>query len=235
MKISYTISPEDYRLYYRKSSRQFYLRNFLPAAVFLSILLFQNHGKVELINYIGLNVGVVVIALVATIIYKNYQFNQGIKKFIAKSGEAPITYELEIAEKGMVLSKGEEFENFNWNALKKFKVTPDFIWIQFQDNSFTLIMKSAFAKNDELANFIGELKQFYFAQRNLAIAKQPADKPPYWLAIFLIIPIFGILMGLIMILLGIFRYKDKRFTLFSVAGLVVLFFLYFLITYLQTR
>ncbi|MBK7443610.1 MAG: hypothetical protein IPI65_19480 [Bacteroidetes bacterium] len=63
----------------------------------------------------------------------------------------------------------------------------------------------------------------------------PKNKPPYLLGLFCVIPLIGALIGLALLLYGIYKYKDKRLIVIGSAGILWTIIAYTAIYLVGTR
>lgn len=60
-------------------------------------------------------------------------------------------------------------------------------------------------------------------------------KPPYWIGVFCLIPLIGAVVGLIMLILGLSKYRDKWFARIGMAGIGFTIIIYFLLFYAMNK
>lgn len=113
----------------------------------------------------------------------------------------------------------------SWEGIMSIKYNSEFVWLILADKSLSIIPIRAFASNSEKIDFIGIVqKEIKNANGNFKLKQIDAintkQSPPYILGIICLIPLIGALVGLLFILLGLVKYKDKWFTLIGVGGIL---------------
>lgn len=110
-----------------------------------------------------------------------------------------------------------------WESFALIKSNDEYISLILADNRFLLLPISSFASDAEVTNFLGTI------QSNISIgnsiinrlsmsAKKP--KPPYLIGVLCLFPLIGSVVGVMLILYGIFKYKNRWLTLIGIFGII---------------
>lgn len=122
-------------------------------------------------------------------------------------------------EEGVMFSSGTKNDIWKWESFISLKVIRKNIVITVVSQKFILIPDSAFKSEAEFNNFLGTL-QAKIMQYTGNVNNSTKEKPPYLVGLVGIIPIVGALLGILIILLGVFKYKDKWFTIIGAIGVL---------------
>jgi hypothetical protein len=147
-----------------------------------------------------------------------------LNKSIAKNKGLLERVKLIVADSGIIIeSSGKSFE-WDWLNIRAVKAYNNCIQIQLIDKSSLLIPKRSFASKDEEIDFLGIIESGIIKARevlNASLSKfSKKSKPPYLVGLICLAPILSAYAGLAILLFGIFKYKDKWFSLIGVAGIV---------------
>lgn len=145
-------------------------------------------------------------------------------KSIAKNKSFLERVKLIATDSGIIMeSSGKSFK-WDWLNIRAVKAYNSCIQIQLIDKSSLLIPKRSFASEDEEIDFLGIFESGIIKARevlNTSLRKfSKKSKPPYLLGLICLAPILSAYAGLAILLFGIFKYKDKWFSLIGVAGIV---------------
>ena len=135
---------------------------------------------------------------------------------------------LTITENGLYYETATRNGTWNWESIASFKSNEQFVSLLLADKKIYLIPRSAFASANELTNFLGIVQsQIIKARGTTKFSSESTNKkPPYLLGLFCLIPLIGAFIGLVFIILGATRFKDKWFTLIGVFGIVFTIIVY---------
>ncbi len=114
-----------------------------------------------------------------------------------------------------------------WESMRNAFVISGFVIIELVDKRPFLIPNRAFQSESEATNFLGLLQNNIFKSRGLPNLQPMPKKPNYALGFICLVPVVGAVVGLIMIVNGISRYKDKWLVLIGMGGLLVTAFFYY--------
>jgi len=151
-----------------------------------------------------------------------------IRNLIAKEPRYLEKKKLMITDEGLYFETETRNGTWKWESIASLNSNVDFISLLLVDKRFYLIPKRAFLAENDSTNFIGIIQSRIGTQRS-SIKVSPDTlnkKPPYLLGLICLIPLIGAFVGLVFIILGITRFKDKWFTLIGVAGIVFTVIIY---------
>lgn len=149
---------------------------------------------------------------------------RGLNKSIARNKGFLERVKLITTDSGIIIeSSGKSFE-WDWLNITAVKAYNNCIQIQLIDKSSFLIPKRFFASKNEEINFLKIIESGMIRARevlNTSLRKfTTKSKPPYLLGLICLAPILGGYAGLAILLFGIFKYKDKWFSIIGLAGIV---------------
>ena len=131
------------------------------------------------------------------------QINNDILRFITLKGERKVTMRQVI-------------------SIKEYN---DFLIISLLDNSIYIVPINLFDDNTPIKDFVKLIQDGIIKIRgtlNIPLFL----RPPYLLGVFCFIPIVGIFVGFVLIMLGIFQYKDRLMIIIGSLGIVFTIVLY---------
>lgn len=219
MRIEYKISPLDIRNnYFKLFLRELKKRDLLIILIPILLYFFIDLEK-ELFKYILYSVCVELLLILGVIL----PFILAYKKALKIALRMPDFYSekaIELDENGINLITENKKHLIVWDTIYSMEINEKYISIILSDNSFVLIPTQAFESNIEFNNFVEIIKtNVRNVRKSLNIIK-PNERPPYLLGLLGIIPIIGAFVGLVIVLTGIFKYKNIWFTLIGGAGIL---------------
>lgn len=117
-----------------------------------------------------------------------------------------------------------------WNEIKSVGTLKNYIYILRRDKKIFPIPKHFFPSEKEVSDFLDALQtKISGVQRVQTITQQ--NKPPYWIGLFCIIPLIGAIIGLIILIQGITKYKSKLFSIIGASGILFTIVIYWLLFY----
>ena len=151
-----------------------------------------------------------------------------IKKLIRNEPRYLEKKKLRITDEGLCFETATRNGTWKWESIVSFDSNVEFISFFFVDKRLYLIPKRAFTSDYEATNFLGVVQSKIIKYREIAkyttvLAKK---KPPYLLGLLCLIPLIGAFVGLVFVILGIIRFKDKWFTLIGVFGILFTIIIY---------
>ncbi len=151
-----------------------------------------------------------------------------IRGLIAKEPRYLEKRKLSITEEGLFFETATRNGTWKWESIASLKSNVEYISLLLVDKRFYLIPKRAFLAENDSTNFIGIVQSRIGKpiNSNKASSYNSSKKPPYLLGLICIIPLIGAFVGLVFIILGITRFKDKWFTLIGVAGIAFTVIIY---------
>jgi len=229
MEIEFQCTENDYKSFYK-----LYYKNELQKrlVILIFISLFIGYAFVyqsfELTRFIA----VVIISglLLVGIFYLTpylVSINK-LKKLILNEPGYLEKKKLSITDEGLYFETATRNGIWKWESIVSFKSNPEFISLILADKRFYLIPKKAFVSENEVTNFLGIVQSKIIKVRGIikATSKTTIKKPPYLLGLLCLIPLIGAFVGLVFIILGITRFKDKWFTLIGVFGIAFTIIVY---------
>jgi len=132
---------------------------------------------------------------------------------------------LSISDDGLHIETATKNSIWKWESIVSVNSHEEFILLRLADKSVYLIPKTAFISDNERINFLGIIQCNITKVRGLNNTFNK-KKPPYKWGLICLIPIVGVYAGILFILQGIFKYKDKWFTLIGVFGILFTVILY---------
>ncbi len=126
-----------------------------------------------------------------------------------------------IKDEGLEQVRGEQILLRNWNTIRSANTNVRYIYIKLIDKKTILIPKKDFPTDADAINFLGEV-QSHIRKTNPNYFPELAgiSKPNYSLGFLCLIPLIGGIAGLIFLLQGIFKYKDKWFAVIGLCGII---------------
>jgi len=234
MEIGYQNSKEDFVDYYNSKWKD----TFIKRSAFILIILFFLIGGVfsdhpqwpwwryllTIMIYIILLSAVYFIPLIILLVKLNFT---NAKRTYSEQRKIIITDDCLISE------RGENVRKRNWGEIKSAEYTERFISIITLDKTSLIIPRTFFPTEEEAIRFINLLCS------KVATAKWPINvgiqKPPYKNGWWGLLPLIGGIHGVIMIINGIFKYKDKKFALIGLAGVLFTIAVYAPLVYLSSQ
>lgn len=238
MEIEYQCTLNDYKsffkLYFKNELKQ-RLKILILIPLFIAYLL--SGQPFELTRFIaGFFIsGFLFLGLFYLIPYL-YSINK-ISKLILKDPEYLEKKKLIIADEGLNFENETKNGTWKWESIVSFESNTEYISIILADKRFFLIPKRAFSSDNEEINFLGVVQSKIIKIRGTTkSASNTVDKnPPYLLGLLCFIPMIGAFIGLVFIILGITRFKDKWFTLIGVFGILFTIILYSTLFYTDKK
>ena len=117
---------------------------------------------------------------------------------------------------------GLEKNKYNWEAVKKIDVLPNYVYLFLHDNSSLLINKRDL-NNSDINNFIGNF------EKKRTYVKKESSKNIYWLGLIGLIPNIGLISGVILTIQGIKR-KDNKLKLIGLGSILFTPLFWFMLT-----
>lgn len=151
-----------------------------------------------------------------------------IKKLIRNEPRYLEKKKLRLTDDGLYFETATRNGTWKWESIVSFDSNVEFISFFFVDKSLYLIPQRAFTNDYEATNFLGIVQSKIIKYREIAkYTTVPAkQKPPYLLGLLCLIPLIGAFVGLVFVILGITRFKDKWFTLIGVFGILFTIIIY---------
>lgn len=223
MEIEFTNREQDFKNYYKLH----YLNEFKKRILFTILLplligFFAAGQPFDLSTFIYASV-ISVLLLIGFFYLLPYLISVNkLRRLIRTEPECLNKKKISITEEGIKSESVDKNNIWLWESIVSIDSKTQFISLLLVDNRFFLIPKTAFESDSELVNFIGSLQSKISQSIRLSKTRPNyiSKKPPYLLGLLCLIPLIGAFFGLVFIILGITRFKDKWFTLIGVAGIV---------------
>lgn len=219
MRIEYKISPLDIRNnYFKLFLRELRKRDLLLILIPFLLYLFIDLEK-ELFKYILCSVCAELLIILVVILPYIFAYKKALKIAFG----IPYFFNektIELDESGINLISEKKKHLIIWGTIYSMEINEKYVSIILSDNSFVLIPTQAFESNIELNNFIEIIKTNVRNVRKSLNIIIPNERPPYLLGLLGIVPVIGAFVGLVIVLTGIFKYKNIWFTLIGGAGIL---------------
>ena len=221
MHVEYTISEKDYNDFHKyillKSHRSLITVHVL-FTVLLFVFCFNNNLKPSF--QISLFISAVVIyCLFYFVLF--YRSKRKLHKGIASEPAALERKILTVIDEGLLIESASKTTTWRWDSLKTVGANENFNFLTLADNRYVLLPKASFASGEDAVAILGLIQRkiygFELTRFKAAIVKK---QPPYLLGLIGVVPLAGAVVGLGLILYGIFKYKDKWLVLIGAAGIV---------------
>jgi len=119
-----------------------------------------------------------------------------------------------ISSEGVLVESVNDKSLWRFGSIKQADVSSKYIFINLLNNKFYLIPKRFFSSENEAINFLGIIKN--------AIPKTKDEKPKYvyYWGILCLVPVLGAIAGAVLIIVGVYRYKNIKVVLLGVIGVL---------------
>lgn len=129
---------------------------------------------------------------------------------------------LSLNEDGLYFETATKNGTWKWESISSYYSNEQFIYLLLADKRFFFIPKRAFTSETDEINFLGIIQNEIFKVRGITKALSAThEKPPYLMGLLCLIPFVGAIIGIVLVLYGIFKYKDKWLVIIGTAGLVL--------------
>lgn len=141
-----------------------------------------------------------------------------------------------LLDDGIKTESEHKVDIWKWQAIKSVHSNDKFIYFILIDKKAIPVPKNIFLSESEAINFLA------LVQSNLPIVTGASTlqvsyknkKPSYLTGLICLIPIVGLIVGIIYIVNGISRYKDKWFVIMGAGGVLVTVCFWYFIFYSNT-
>ncbi|MBB3188747.1 YcxB family protein [Microbacter margulisiae] len=229
MDIEFQNTEKDYKSFY-----VFYYKNALRKNIFILILIPLSIGYIVAGQPFALTTfidGVIISALlfVGSFYVVPYLISiHNLNKAILKDPWYLEKRKLSITDEGIYCETDTISGIWRWESIVSFEFNDEFLALILADKKFYLIPQKAFPSNAEAINFLGIIQSKVIKPRGTIkpLFATADKKPPYLLGLICLIPLIGAFIGLVFIILGVTRFKDKWFTLIGVFGIAFTIIIY---------
>ncbi len=132
---------------------------------------------------------------------------------------------LTIEESGIKFECNNVIVLRKWNSIKTADKIDNYLYIILRDNTTYIIPSNSFISSNDEINLISKIHSEIINVRG-QLHLPANEKPPYWVGIFGFIPLVGTLVGFVLIMFGIFHYKDKWLVIVGSACILFTVFIY---------
>ena len=229
MELEFEITKTDYKTFYKLHFINALQKRISAIIVFALLIGFAFAGQpFEWIKFIA---GTFISLFLFLIIFYLTPYLVSISKLSKIISREPGYLEkkkLSITNNGLYFETATRKGTWNWESIVSFKSNEQFVSLFLADKKFYLIPSRAFTSDNELTNFLGIIQSEIIKARGntKSLSETSNKKTPYLLGIICLIPLIGAFVGLVFIILGTTKFKDKWFTLIGVGGIVFTIIIY---------
>jgi hypothetical protein len=130
---------------------------------------------------------------------------------------------LTIVDDGLLIESETNTKLWVWESFTSAYLIGEYLFLLLADKRMILLPKRFFSSENELTNFLGLVQSKIISVRG--VTKFPVSpvsrKPSYYLGLVCLIPVAGALLGVYLLYIGIFYYKDKWFILMGAFGIAL--------------
>lgn len=216
MNITATISQKDLKRVILKQLLKRYLnvKRIVTLATLLLFIAIQFDIKFMLYGLIIYN------------LYFYFRYLLSIKrsKKLIDTNKSEVTFSFSDTNEGINLYAEQGGKRINWFLFERVTKIENFICIELLDHSLIIIPDNSLSEEEEydLIQLINAGILKIRGSMNIPLFL----KAPYFLGLFCFIPIIGVFVGIVLIFLGIFHYKEKALTFIGILGIVFTIVLY---------
>jgi len=222
MEIEFQITKDDYKTFNR-----LYFRNKFQKRIFIDIILplFIGYGvsgnPFEWKYFIIGTIVSYLILLTAFYLIPYLISVSKIKKAISKDNGFFTKKKMSITDDGLQFNSEIRQTNYKWESIISIQSNSLFIYIMIADKRVILIPKKYFSSDNEAVNFLGIIQTAIIKVRGTTANYKKTKRPPYLLGILCLIPVIGAVVGIGLLLYGIFYYKDKWLIIIGALGPII--------------
>jgi len=151
-----------------------------------------------------------------------YRFNLALNKIITSEQPDFGNRKLTIVDEGLLIESENKTTTWLWESIISVQSNELFVYLFLVDKRYLLFPKRSFLSENDATNFIGVLQNKIIAANGITNFpfNRIIKKPHYRIGLFCLIPVAGAVAGIIFIVDGISKYKDKWFIIMGFAGIV---------------
>ena len=228
MEVEFRVSKEDYIGFYKTQLTQNFLKRMALIAVALFFIVFSVYTNQQF-SWLKLAVvtcGYGIIVALSFYFVPIWIFKNKLKKLIATETGYSKQKVWTIKDEGLLSKSLSATSLRNWESFSSANADAKYISLYLLDKRFLLLPKSSFSSDAEATNFLGLVHSKILSAKNksgLISNKNPdvfekKNKPPYLIGFLGIIPVVGAVTGLVLIINGVFKYKNNWLILIGAAG-----------------
>lgn len=232
MEIEFQNTKEDYKNFYKlfykdKFQRRLAANIILP--LFIGYAISGHH-----LDWTYFIIGAILSYLILIVAFYLIPYLVSVSKMgksITKEESALEKKKMFITDDGLQFDSASKHTNWKWESILSVHSNRLFIYIVVADKRFILIPKRHFSSDNETVNFLGIIQTALIKVRGTAAIPKTSKKPPYLLGILCLIPMIGAIVGIGLLLYGIFYYKDKWLIIIGALGLIITVGIFSLMSY----
>ena len=218
MEIEFVESKDDYRQFYKEYFLNIFLSNIYSIVIFPLILAFiVGSNPFTLWKFLSTLIITASIFLWYIILNPFIKINRNLVKH-------PIYDNLNnkriliTVENGLKLILIDKEIMLNWESIKSVVSLKRYLCIFLYDNRFILIPIDSFPNEALRINLIGLINS---KLRTTIPKKENKSRPPYYLGLLCIIPVVGAFVGIYLIIIGAFKFKNKVLIISGLFGIIL--------------
>jgi len=123
---------------------------------------------------------------------------------------------------------------FNWEQINRIVASSKYICIYLTDKKILLIPKVNFENSESARLFLYKIENGWHNTKPASRPFQELGSPSYLWGLIGLVPVIGAFNGVIMVLMGVFQYKDYKYCLIGLIGILFTFVFFKYITYTTT-
>jgi len=122
---------------------------------------------------------------------------------------------------GIEITEADRTGFLRYEAIKEFGKTGQYVYIILVDGRYLLLPEWCFTSYPEIDHFMRLVRSGTINVKGIAAKAPLTFKPIYLIGLLCLIPGFGALAGIVLIILGLAHYKDRVFVFIGAAGLLI--------------
>jgi hypothetical protein len=126
---------------------------------------------------------------------------------------------LSITDDGLQIESSIEVIKVLWVQIVSVNTFKQYVILYFKNRVELLIPSRAFNSNAEVKDFVDTIR-IEVSKSKILSTDSLTEKPNYKQGFFCLIPIIGFFLGIMFVILGIFKYKDKWLILIGLFGIM---------------
>jgi hypothetical protein len=223
MAIEYQLSKEDYQKFSRFYIKDVHQKKRWPFIICILILILALSG--ETIIWWR-----VLLALIFSpaIAYGLFYFIPylisliRINKAISTRRSFLEKKKLTIIDEGLLIESESSNDTYSWESIASVQSNDSFVYLILADKKTIPFPQSAFTSYTEAINFLGLIQSKIIKIRGSSTYTviHTNEKPSYLWGLICLIPVGGAIAGLIFLMNGISKYRDKWFILIGAGGII---------------
>ena len=157
--------------------------------------------------------------------FVNYLNSLSNSKKLTDLRKSETTFKISETNDGLKLESEQCEKKIMCRLIERVSKIENYLLVCLLDDSVVIIPTSSFTDKEMENSFIELINNGIIAARG-SLKVSLFLKPPYFLGILCFIPVLGVLVGITLIFLGIFQYKNRILIMLGIIGIVFTFVLY---------